>query len=69
MKVGGLLIKKEVVVPTRFAVVAELVVAKGKVVETFAATFGGDAEDIREKTHAELLVVSLVGLDEALIFS
>ncbi|KAI6757470.1 hypothetical protein HG531_003295 [Fusarium graminearum] len=67
LKVGGLLVEQEVVVASSFAVVAELVVAEGEVVEAFSAALRGDAEDIREQADAELLVVSLVGLYETLL--
>lgn len=66
LEVGGLLVEEEVVVAACLAVVAELVVAEGEVVEALAAALGGDAEDVREETDAELLVGADVGLDEAL---
>lgn len=60
LKVGGLLVEEQVVVATGLAVVAELVVAQGEVVEAFATAFGGDAEDVGEEADAELLVVAVV---------
>jgi hypothetical protein len=66
LQVGGLLVEQEVVVAAGFAVVAELVVAEGEVVEAFPTALWGDTEDIREQADAELLVISLVGLDETL---
>lgn len=66
LEVGGLLVEEEVVVAACLAVVAELVVAEGEVVEALAAALGGDAEDVREEADAELLIGADVGLDEAL---
>lgn len=66
LKVGGLLVEEEVVVAAGLAVVAQLVVAEGEVVEALAAALGAEAEDFGEKAHAELLVLALVGFDEAL---
>lgn len=60
LEVGGLLVEEQVVVAAGLAVVAELVVTKGEVVEAFAAALGGDAEDVGEETDAELLVVAVV---------
>lgn len=66
LQVGGLLVDEEVVVPAGLAVVAELVVAEGEVVEALAAALGREAEDVGEEADAELLVAALVGFDEAL---
>lgn len=66
LEVGRLLVEEEVVVAASLAVVAELVVAEGEVVQALAAALGGEAEDLGEETDAELLVLALVGLDEAL---
>lgn len=60
LEVGGLLLEEEVVVAAGLAVVAELVVAEGEVVEALAAALGGDAEDVGEEADAELLVVAVV---------
>jgi hypothetical protein len=67
LEVGGLLVEKEVVVAAGLAVVAELIVAEGEVVEAFAAAFGGEAEDFGEEADAELLIVAVIGLYEALV--
>lgn len=67
LKVGGLLLEEEVVVAAGLSVVAELVAAEGEVVEAFAAALGGEAEDLGEEADAELLVVAVGGLDEALV--
>lgn len=60
LEVGRLLVEEEVVVAAGLAVVAELVVAEGEVVEAFAAALGGDAEDVGEEADTELLVVAVV---------
>lgn len=60
LQVRRLLIEKKVVVTTSLAVVAELVVPQGEIVEAFATTFGREAEYIAEETDAELLVVAVV---------
>lgn len=60
LEVSGLLVDEQVVVAAGLAVVAELVVAEGEVVEAFAAALGGDAEDVGEEADAELLVVAVV---------
>ncbi|KAH6607824.1 hypothetical protein Trco_004137 [Trichoderma cornu-damae] len=60
LEVGGFFVEEEVVVAAGLAVVAQLVVAEGEVVEAFAAALGGDAEDVGEEADAELLVVAVV---------
>lgn len=52
LEVGGLLVDEKVVVATGLAVVAELVVAEGEVVEALAAALGREAEDLREEANA-----------------
>lgn len=66
LQVGGLLVEEQVVVAAGLAVVAELVVAEGEVVQALAAALGGDAKDFGQEADAELLVAAVVGLDEAL---
>lgn len=58
LEVGRLLVEEEVVVAASLAVVAELVVPEGEVVQALAAALGGEAEDLGEETDAELLVLA-----------
>lgn len=66
LEVGGLLVEEQVVVAAGLAVVAELVVAEGEVVEALAAALRGDAEDFGQQLDAELLLAAVRGLDETL---
>lgn len=66
LQVGGLLVEEQVVVAAGLAVVAELVIAEGEVVQALAAALGGDAKDFGQEADAELLVAAVRGLDEAL---
>lgn len=52
LQVRGLLLEEEIVIAAGLAVVAELVVAEGEVVEALAAALGGDAEDLGEEADA-----------------
>ena len=66
MQVGRLLIQQQVVVATGLAIVPELVVSEGEVVEAFSSSFGGGTEDLREQPDSFLLIVTSVGFDQTL---
>lgn len=65
LHIGRFLIQQQVIIPAGLAVVAELVVSQGEVVEAFAATFGREAEYVGEEADAELLIVAVMGFYEA----
>lgn len=66
LHIGRFLIQQQVIVPAGLAVVAELVVSQGEVVEAFAASLGREAEYVGEEADAELLIVAVMGFHEAL---
>ena len=66
MKVRRFLLEKQVVVSSRLAVIPELVVAKGEVVEALAATLRRSAENFGKEHHSKVLLGAHVRLDEAL---
>ena len=66
LQVGRLLVQQEVVVAAGLAIVPELVVSEGEVVEAFSSSFGGGTEDLREQPDSFLLIVTSVGFDQTL---
>ena len=58
--------EQQLVVSPCLGVVAELVVSKGEVVEAFATSLGGRAEDFGEELDAGVLVVAGGGFYQAL---
>lgn len=61
------MLEQQVVVPASLAIVAELVVPQGQVVEALPSTLRSAAEDLREKSDALLLVRPRVGFNQTLV--
>lgn len=66
LEIGRLEVEQQLVVTAGLGIVAELVVAKRKVVKAFATALGAVAKDLGEEAHAFLLLTTLRGFDEAL---
>lgn len=66
LQVRRLQLQQEFVISSCLSVITELVIAERKVVETFASSFAGVAENLREKAHTFLLLAARVGLYKTL---
>ena len=65
LQVPLLELQKTIVVPPSLGVVSELVVPEGEIVQALAPAVGALSEDVGEELDAELLLVALVGFDQA----
>jgi hypothetical protein len=65
LQIPLLQLQKTVVVPPGLGVVPQLVVSEGKVVKALAPAVRALSEDVGKELDAELLLVALVGFDQA----
>jgi hypothetical protein len=65
LQIPLLQLQQTVVIPPSLCIISQLVVSESEVVEALAPAVGALSEDVGEQLDAELLLVALVGFDQA----